>query len=71
MHDEIAGGHWIWDDVTAKAAYDFTVNLFGCDGKYSKTQWFSSFIPFMQYVKPIVEPNVLTPTQVEEWIAIS
>jgi hypothetical protein len=23
MHDKLAGGHWIWDDATAKAAFCF------------------------------------------------
>ena len=70
MHDEIAGGHWIWDDETAKAAHDHQVGLFGFDGRYTKTQWFGSFVPYMQYVKPVVEPNVLLPAQVEEWIKL-
>jgi len=71
MHDQIAGGHWIWDDVTAKAQYDFGVALFGCDGRYTKTQWFATFVPYLCYVKPVVEPNVLLPAQVEEWIKLS
>lgn len=28
-------------------------------------------IPFLEYVKPCVEPNVLTPCQVEEWVGLA
>jgi hypothetical protein len=36
-HDKIAGGHWIWDDATAKASFDFGVTLFGgINNRYSK-----------------------------------
>jgi len=23
MHDKMVGGHWVWDDATAKASFDF------------------------------------------------
>jgi hypothetical protein len=31
----------------------------------------SQFIPFMMYVKPTVEPNVLLPEQAEHWVMLS
>lgn len=36
MHDKLAGGHWCWDDASAKATYDFHVKLFGREGRYTK-----------------------------------
>ena len=33
--------HWNWDDATAKAAWDFSVGLFGYDGKFSMPEWFA------------------------------
>jgi hypothetical protein len=28
--------HWVWDDVTAKAAFEYAVKIFGsADGKYT------------------------------------
>jgi hypothetical protein len=67
----MAGGHWIWDDATSKAAFEFSVGIFGENGRWSKTQWFGHFIPYMMYVKPTVEPNVLLPSQAEEWVGLS
>ena len=27
-HDHLVGGHWIWDEKTAKAGFDFMVGIF-------------------------------------------
>lgn len=35
IHDKMVGGHWNWDDATAKAQHDFTVAHFGTDGRYT------------------------------------
>jgi len=37
--DKMAGGHWIWDMKTAKADWDFTVHVFGENGRISFQQW--------------------------------
>tara|TARA_B110000285_G_C14830469_1_gene470624 strand:- start:169 stop:414 length:246 start_codon:yes stop_codon:yes gene_type:complete len=38
--DKTFGGHFIYDDATAKASFDFTVKIFGeYDGKISFGQW--------------------------------
>lgn len=29
MHDKMVGGHWIWDDATAKPQFEFGVEMFG------------------------------------------
>jgi hypothetical protein len=39
--DKAVGGHFIQDEATSKAAYDFSVNIFGTDGRFSKSQWFA------------------------------
>jgi len=35
----MAGGHWNWDDASAKIQHDFTVALFGSDGRYTFSQF--------------------------------
>ena len=38
--DERFGGHFIYEDATSKASFDFTVKIFGeYDGKISFGQW--------------------------------
>jgi hypothetical protein len=32
-HDSLTGGHWIWDDKTSKANFDFMVGIFGEGGR--------------------------------------
>ena len=54
-HDSLAGGHWIWDDATAKASFDITVKLFGKDGRISRQQWMNSMVPYVRYVLPFCE----------------
>lgn len=41
MQDKLAGGHYIWDETTAKAAFDYSVAIFGTDDRFSKSQWFA------------------------------
>lgn len=60
-HDHLTGGHWCWEDKTAKASFDFMVNIFGCDGRITLNQWLNSFIPYMRYVNPFVEEKHLPP----------
>ena len=44
MQDKAAGGHWIWDDSTAKASFDYGVGIYGDDGRFS----FSQFMSYIQ-----------------------
>lgn len=39
--DKAVGGHFIQEDTTAKAAFDFAVNIFGTDMRFTKSQWFA------------------------------
>jgi len=41
MQDKLAGGHYIWDETTAKATFDYSVAIFGTDDRFSKSQWFA------------------------------
>ena len=43
-NDKLAGGHWIWDDSTAKASFDYGVGIYGDDGRFS----FSQFMSYIQ-----------------------
>ena len=36
MNDKIAGGHWIWEESSAKAAFEFSCSIFGTDGRFTK-----------------------------------
>ena len=38
--------HWIWDSVKSKAAYDYAVKIFGWEGRYTISQWFSMSISY-------------------------
>lgn len=29
IHDIDFGGHWVWNDATVKASFDFTVKIYG------------------------------------------
>ena len=44
--DRQVGGHWIYDEETAKANFDCSVQYFGTDGRVSLNQWVASFGPF-------------------------
>ena len=54
IHDKICGGHWIWDEETAKANFDFTVSLYGTQGRFTLIEWFASFQPYKDHVEPLV-----------------
>lgn len=60
-HDHMVGGHWNWDDKTAKATFDFMVSIFGQDGRVTLGEWLNSFIPYMRYVIPFVEEKHISP----------
>jgi len=51
-HDKIAGGHWIWDPATAKASYEFGVQIFGSasNSRYTKPQWFAQLMYYLRVV---------------------
>jgi len=68
-HDKLSGGHWIWDDSTAKAHYEFGVHLFGnaANSRYTRAQWYSQIVYYLRVVQPFVHPPVLTKEQTEEW----
>lgn len=60
-HDKIAGGHWCWDDATAKAHFEFGVNIFGgVNCRYTKPQWFAQLIYYLRVVNPFVDPPQLS-----------
>lgn len=33
MHDKLVGGHWCWDDASAKAAFECMASVFGSNGR--------------------------------------
>lgn len=50
MHDKIAGGHWCWDKTTSKASWDFTVHIFGQNGRISFSQWMAQIMYYVKWV---------------------
>ena len=68
--DKAVGGHFIQDEATSKAAYDFSVNIFGTDGRFSKSQWFAQVKYYMREIEPFVETPILTVEQVTEWVKL-
>jgi hypothetical protein len=55
MDDKMFGGHFIWDDATSKASFDFVVKIFGePDCKISFCQWAAQVECYMKNVFPLV-----------------
>jgi len=71
MHDKMVGGHWVWDDASAKASFDYMASIFGSNGRVTLDQWMASFGPYMEKVQPYVEGIELTEEQVKEWINVT
>jgi hypothetical protein len=71
MHDKIAGGHWCWDQESAKEAHNYMASLFGSNCRVTCEQWMSSFGPYMKKVQPYVECIDLSPEQIKEWIDLT
>ena len=55
MQDKLVGGHWCWEDASARAAHECMASCFGSNGRVTLEQWMSSFGPFMKHVQPYVE----------------
>lgn len=70
-HDTLTGGHWVWEDKTAKASFDWMVNVFGEGGRVTLKQWMSSWIPYFRYVQPFVEEKLLDPEQMLMWVTLN
>ena len=64
MHDRIAGGHWIWDKVASKAAFNFQAKKFGTGGRLSFPQWMSAIMIFGDEINPFINPKELTREQI-------
>lgn len=60
MHDKLAGGHWCWDDKTAKAHYDFTTKIFGNGDRISFPDWMAQLYYYIKWIQPFVDTPVLT-----------
>ena len=71
MQDTLCGGHWIPDEATSKAAFDFAVTIFGTDGAYTKSQWFAQIRYYMKTISPFVDTPVLMVPQVQEWVKLT
>ena len=53
--DEIAGGHFINDKATHDDVTNFSISIFGTDGKMTMAQWTTTFGPWMQHIKPHIK----------------
>lgn len=54
--DKDFGGHFIYDDVSSKAVFDFQTSIFGEMGnKISFCQWVGSMTQYMEHVAPLVK----------------
>tara|TARA_B110000285_G_C15100504_1_gene604728 strand:- start:707 stop:994 length:288 start_codon:yes stop_codon:yes gene_type:complete len=71
MHDKIAGGHWNWDDVSAKASHDFTTHIFGDGDQISFPQWMAQIGYYVKWIQPFVDTPTLTADQATEWVRLS
>lgn len=55
MHDQAFGGHWIWEDASAKANFDYMTSVFGSNGRVTFDQWCASFPDYMEKIEPYVD----------------
>lgn len=60
MHDKAFGGHYIWDDASAKANFDYMASIFGSNGRVTMEQWSSSFPDYVEKIEPYVDCIELT-----------
>ena len=71
INPEHENAHWVWDDETAKASFDFSVSIYGSKGKLSRSQWLKMSLAYLRFVKPFAEPVILTQEQIRKWVILS